>query len=549
MENSTHSKKPVADSKNDSANPVKNHNSANNHDSAKNHSNLTIEEFATFCKRKGFVYSSSEIYGGIAGFFDYGPYGVEVKNNIKKEWWRYHVWARNDMIGMDGSIITHPRVWVASGHVACFKDLMLVCKDEKCGNKMRADVFIEEHLNVQADGMKADQINHLVKENDLKCNKCRSEFEEVSDFNLMFETRVGPSAKTPLIAYLRPETAQTMFADFKLVTDNARMKLPFGIAQMGKAFRNEISPRDFLFRCREFEQMEIEYFIHPDHYKCPYIDEVLDYELIVYSAKMQEEDALSKKPREGQKMTMKQALANKIILTEWHAYWLSTEHKFFVSLGAKGDLLRVRQHLSTEKSHYALDTWDFDHKFPFGWKELQGLANRTDFDLKAHMKESGKDLSVHDEATGKKVIPHVVCEPSLGLDRTFLVFMMDAYTYDSKRENVVLKLHPRLAAIKAAVFPLLSNREELMTLAREVHGLLKNDMNTTFDKSGSVGRRYSRQDELGTPFCITVDFDSLEKKDVTIRDRDTAEQKRVPITNLRNIIRALIDGEMKFEEL
>ena len=354
----------------------------------------------------------------------------------------------------------------------------------------------------------------------------------------MFSTNVGPKEDKSPVAYLRPETAQLIFADFKLVVDNARLKLPFGIAQIGKGFRNEISPRDFLFRCREFDMMEIEYFMDPNKEECPFIKEVLNYELNFYSAEMQEK---GKKPLI---MKVKDALRRKMI-SEWHAYWLATEQKWFVSLGANPDNFRIRQHLKKEKSHYALDTWDLEYNFPFGWKELQGIANRTDFDLKQHMKFSGEDLSIFDEESKKKVVPYVVAEPSLGVERAFLVFMFDSYIHDQKRGNVVLKLNPKLAPVKVAVFPLVNKLEKE---AKEVYNLLKNDFNCSYDKSGSVGRRYARNDEIGTPYCVTIDFDSLKKKDVTIRNRDNTRQIRIKAKELKETIRKLVNNEIKFEE-
>jgi len=405
---------------------------------------LTIEGMATFCKKKGFVYQSSEIYGGMAGFWDFGHLGVELKNNIKNEWWNYHVKQREDIVGIDGSIITHPKVWQASGHVENFEDIMLICA--KCKEKIRADHFIEEKLKINVEGYSVDEINKIIKKNKFKCPKCSSNFEEIKKFSLMFKTNVGPLESKESISYLRPETAQLIFTDFRLVVDNARLKLPFGIAQIGKGFRNEISPRDFLFRCREFEMMEIEYFTHPDKSQnCPYIKEVMNHELNFYTADMQKHKKVSKK------MKVNDALKKKII-SEWIVYWLATEQRWFTSLGAKKENFRVRQHLKKEKSHYALDTWDLEYNFPFGWKELQGIANRTDFDLQQHMKSSGKDLSIFDEETKSKVVPHVVAEPSQGIERAFLVFMFDAYNYDEKRGNVILKLHNSLAPVKIGIF-------------------------------------------------------------------------------------------------
>jgi glycyl-tRNA synthetase len=502
--------------------------------------NISIEELANFCKRKGFIFRSSDIYGGFAGFWDFGFLGAELKNNIKKDWWKFFVQNREDMTGIDGSIITHPTVWVASGHASSFLDLMLTCF--KCKNKVRADHLIEDKLKIPADGLKAKEINKLVKKNNIKCPKCDADFEEVEDFNLMFKTQVGPLEDKSSIAYLRPETAQVIFADFKQITETSRLKLPFGIAQVGRAFRNEISPRDFLFRCREFEQMEIEYFVHPDKVNdCPFVDEILDHKIVVYSAEMQQ------KGEEAKEMTMKEALDKGIIKTTWHAYWLATEHKWFTNLGAKPENFRIRQHLPEEKSHYALDTWDLDFKFPFGWKELQGMANRTDFDLQQHIKYSKKDLSLFDEETKQKVVPHVVAEPSQGVERAFLVFLCDAYTKDKEKGNIILKLHPKLAPIKAAIFPIIK-QEEYINFSKDIYNDLKKDFHVMFDNSGSIGRRYARNDEIGTPYCITVDEESLKNNDATIRDRDTTKQIRVKISELKEVLRKLINKEINFED-
>jgi len=502
---------------------------------------LTIDEMANFCKRKGFVYQNSEIYGGMSGFFDYGPLGSEMKNNLKQNWWKFHVNNRQDVVGIDGSIIAHPKVWKASGHVGCFADIMLECSNEKCKDKIRADTYIEDQLDIAADGFKADKINEVVNENKLVCPKCKSEFKEAKDFNLMFSTNVGPKVDTESIAYLRPETAQLMFTNFKLVMENSRLKLPFGIAQMGKAFRNEISPRNFLFRCREFEQMEIEYFVHPDKVnECPFIDQVINHKIKIYSADMQE------KGTDEELIKIKTALDKGIIKTTWHAYWLATEHLWFSGLGANPDNFRVRQHLSTEKSHYALDTWDLEYKFPWGWKELQGMANRTDFDLKQHIEHSKVDLSIYDEETKQKVIPHVVAEPSQGVDRAFLVFMFDAYNEieDSKTgKRVILKLHPKLAPIKVALFPLIKKFEEQ---SLKIYDTIKEEFTCQYDRSGSIGRRYARMDEIGTPYCVTVD--TPEAQTVTIRDRDSQKQIKVSTESLKDTLRKLLSNEIKFEK-
>lgn len=471
---------------------------------------ISIEEMAVFCKRKGFVYLSGEIYGGLAGFWDFGNLGVELANNLKKEWWKFHVYQRNDVVGIDGSIITNPKVWEASGHVSSFVDVAVVCK--KCKNKTKIDKY---------------------EVGKAKCEKCGGEFENKGEFNPMFTTQVGPVKEDSIKTYLRPETAQLIFANFKFVQENARMKLPFGIAQIGKSFRNEIAPRDFLFRTREFEQMEIEYFVKPNE-KCPY--EIGDTEILIYSANMQE------KKEEPVKMSFKKAHEKGVIKTDWHAYWLEQEFLWFVNLRANPSKFRIRQHVSDEKSHYALDTWDLEYNFPFGWKELEGMANRTDFDLKQHEKFSGKDLKIFDEETKEKFWPHVVCEPSLGVGRAFLVFMFDAYTFDEKRQNIVLRLHPQLSPIKAAVFPIIK-KENFEKIAKEVLNDLKKEWNIIYDISGSIGRRYARNDEAGTPFCITIDEDSPKNRDVTIRIRDTTEQIRVKIENLQEVLKKGIHGE------
>jgi len=472
---------------------------------------LTIEEMANFCKRKGFVYPSAEIYGGFAGFWDFGHLGSEMKNNMKREWWKYHVYSRDDVVGIDGSIITNPYVWKASGHVDSFSDIFVTCKECKKAGKIDK--------------------NELGK---VKCDDCGGEYDEktAKEFKLMFKTDVGLND----YAYLRPETAQLIFTNFKLVQESARLQLPFGIAQMGKAFRNEIAPRDFLFRMREFEQMELEYFVDPK-LKCPY--EIGDSEILVLSDGDQEKDNGPKR------MKFKEALKKKIIKTDWHAYWLEQEFLWFVSLGAKRENFRIRQHPKDEKSHYALDTWDLEFKFPFGWKELQGMANRADFDLTQHEKFSKNNL--HIDNNGEKILPHVVCEPSQGVERAFLVFLFDAYSYDEKRNNVVLRLNPKLAPVKAAVFPIIK-KEEYEKIAGNIMKDLRSEWNVVYDKSGSIGRRYSRNDEIGTPFCITVDDKSPKQKDCTIRDRDSTNQIRVKISDLKDVFRKLISGEGDFEK-
>lgn len=477
--------------------------------------NISIEDMATFCKRRGIVYPTAEIYGGLAGFWDFGPFGVEIKNNIKKEWWKFFVYGREDIVGIDGSIITNPKVWEASGHVASFVDVAVQCK--KCGYKTKLD--------------KAE----LGK---VKCEKCNGEYLNKGEFNPMLTTSVGPIKEDSIKTFLRPETAQLIFADFKLVQENARMQLPFGIAQIGKSFRNELAPRDFLFRCREFEQMEIEYFIGPKE-KCSY--EIGNTEILVYSDEAQE------KKLEAKKMKFRDAFKKGIIKTDWHAYWLEQQLLWFISIGANPSKFRIRQHMKDEKSHYAIDTWDLEYDFPNGWKELQGIANRGNYDLTQHEKFSKKDLKMVQEKAGKseKILPNVVCEPSQGVERAMLVFLLDAYNFDEKRQNIVLKLHPKLAPIKAAIFPIIK-KPEYEEIAKAIIKDLNQEMYVVYDKSGSIGRRYARNDEIGTPFCITVDEDSPKKKTVTIRDRDSTKQISVKITDLKETLRKLINKEIEF---
>jgi glycyl-tRNA synthetase len=485
---------------------------------------ITIDEMASFCKRKGFIYPTAEIYGGLTGFFDYGPYGSDMKLNIKNHWWKFFVRSREDIVGIDGTIITNPTVWKASGHAENFADLMLESEDGSI--EVRADVFLEEKLGKSFDGITADEVNRLVEEHKLKASNGKP-FKKCETFNMMFTTTVGPKHDEKAKAFLRPETAQLMFADFKLIQENARLKLPFGIAQMGRAFRNEISPRNFLFRCREFEQMEIEYFIHPLQRECPYLKEYENFVVLVFSEEMQA------KGEEHQKMSMKHAVEKKL-MNEWHAYFMAITLNWFKSMGANLNHFRLRQHIKSELAHYSSDCWDIEYNFPFGWKEIEGFADRSDYDLRRHMEYSKKDLSLFDEETKEKIVPHVIAEPSLGVDRAFLVFMYEAYDDDKERGNIVLHLSPKLAPINVAVFPLLKNKPELVDKAREVFLSLKEDFVTFYDDGGSIGRRYARQDEIGTPYCVTIDFDTLEDGTVTLRNRDSREQERVKISALRH---------------
>ncbi|MCD6229661.1 MAG: glycine--tRNA ligase [Candidatus Diapherotrites archaeon] len=512
----------------------------------------SIDEVTAFCKRRGFVFPSCDIYGGLSGFWDFGPVGVELKNNIKSEWWNSFVVRREDVVGVDGSIVNSHAVWKASGHVDGFTDPLLDCK--KCKNRVRADQLIEDKLEIPADGMSLEEIDNLVKEKNIKCPNCGGEFGLVHAFNLMFKTFVGPVEDTQNTAYLRPETAQLIFTNFKLVQESSRMKLPFGIAQTGKAFRNEISPRDFVFRSREFEQMELEYFIHPDTINdCPFLDSVSETKISFLTAeaqstqKTQEKEGKGKKQQKTQEMTIREAVKKGLFKTKWHAYWLATMHNWFTGLGVKAENLRVRQHLEKELSHYSLETWDIEYNFPFGWKEIHGMANRTTFDLTQHSKASGESLTYFDEESKTRITPYVVSEPSQGVERAFLTFIVDAFEVRDGKN--VLKIHPKLAPYKAAVFPLVK-KDGLPEKARQAfEELLENGLACAFDDKGSIGKRYARHDEIGTPFCITFDSDSLKDNTVTLRDRDTAQQKRVEIEELPLLLLNLISGKKIFSEI
>lgn len=501
---------------------------------------ITIDELATFCKKKGFVYPSCDIYGGLSGFFDYGPLGVEVKNRIKQEWWRTFVQQRPDVVGIDGALVNHPRVWEASGHVAGFNDVLVECM--KCKTRQRADHLVEERLKIKADGLHAEDLNKLIQENKIRC-ACTGELAPAAPFNLMFKTFVGPKMSDDTIAYLRPETAQLMFTNFKLITETCRVKLPFGIAQTGRAFRNEISPRDFLFRSREFEQMEIEFFTHPKQENhCSYFNEIKSFEINFLSAKEQE-----KKSDKHVKVMLDDMVKGKLC-SQWQAYWLAQLIQWFVYLGVNSENLRVREHRKDELAHYASACFDIEYRFPFGWKEIHGNAARSNFDLSQHQKFSGKSLEVFDEGAKERFIPVVASEPSQGVDRAFLVFIYEAYSFDGERGNVVLRLHPKLVPVQIAVFPLLSNREELTKKAQAVYDELRFCYAAQYDTSGSIGRRYARADEIGVPLCITIDFDTLKDDTVTLRNRETTKQVRVGVAKLRQAIFEFLTGK-KFEEL
>src|SRR5438270_601895 len=435
-----------------------------------------MEKIVSLCKRRGFIFQSSEIYGGLNGAWDYGPLGVELKRNLKNYWWRVMVHERDDVVGMDGAILTHPAVLKASGHVEGFSDPMVDCRT--CNAHLRSDQVVE-------------------KSGTKKCPNCGGkDLTETRQFNLMFETHVGAAADESSIAYLRPETAQSIFVQFKNILEVSRKKLPFGIAQIGKAFRNEINPRNFTFRSREFEQMELEYFCRAE---------------------------------EGMK---------------WLDYWLEERLKFYENIGIGRAKLHVLNVAGAERAFYSKGTYDIEYDFPFGRQELEGVAYRTDYDLLQHQKARGKSLEYFDDETKQRFVPHVI-EPSSGVDRTVLALICEAYAEDQAPDEkgkmetrIVLRFHPRIAPLKCAVFPLLKNKEQLVAKAKAIVDLLRPHMFVFYDESGAIGRRYRRQDEIGTPFGITVDFETLGEKDsalcdtVTLRERDSMKQERVAIKDL-----------------
>jgi glycyl-tRNA synthetase len=426
----------------------------------------TMEKIVSLCKRRGFVFPSSEIYGGLNGCWDYGPLGVELKRNIKEAWWGEMVRAREDVVGVDASILMHPRVWQASGHVAEFSDPMVDCR--QCKHRFKAD-------NLEGD----------------RCPDCGGELTEARKFNLMFKTFVGPVEEDAAVVYLRPETAQGIFVNFDNVLNTARTKLPFGIAQIGKAFRNEINPRNFTFRSREFEQMEMEFFVTP-----------------------------------GEDET-------------WYAYWREQRFNWYLAHGIRKENLRLRDHRPDELAHYAKACVDVEYNFPFGWSELEGIANRRDYDLKRHTEFAGKRLDYFNEEKKERYFPFVI-EPSAGVDRSTLAFIVDAYA--EEEERTVLRFHPRLAPVKVGIFPLLK-KEGQPEKAIEIRDQLKRHFSVVYDHAGAIGRRYRRQDEIGTPYCITVDHQTAADGTVTLRERDTMAQERVPVTGLVPMLRAKIFGE------
>jgi glycyl-tRNA synthetase len=442
---------------------------------------VTMEKVVGLCKRRGFIFQSSEIYGGLASTYDYGHYGVLLKGNVKNEWWRSVVQERDDMVALDAAILMHPRTWEASGHLEGFTDPLVQCLG-KCKKRWRAD-HVHEAQSGETEEERASA-SEARQTGELRCPECGGELSEPRQFNLMFKTHMGPVEDDAAVIYLRPETAQGIFVNFKNVLQFARKKPPFGIAQIGKAFRNEITPGNFIFRTREFEQMEIEFFVPPDE------------------------------------------------ADQWHSRWMDERMRWYTDLGIRPDHLELREHGADELSHYSSATSDIEYLFPMGWSELEGIANRGDFDLTQHAKYSGEKLEYVDTATGERYVPYVI-EPSAGADRAMLAFMVDAYDEEEieGRKRTLLRLHPRLAPVKVAVLPLV-NRDGMPELAREIWEELRHRMPAEYDAGGSIGRRYRRQDEIGTPWGVTVDGQTAEDRTVTLRDRDSLEQVRVAIDEL-----------------
>lgn len=453
-------------------------------------SKATMEKIVSLCKNRGFIFPGSEIYGGLSNTWDYGPLGVEFKNNLKRAWMKKFVQENPYNVGLDSAILMNPSTWEASGHVSGFSDPLMDCRD--CKTRHRADKLIE-NSGVQAEGMTFDQMSKYIKDNKIKCPECGSQnFTDIRQFNLMFKTFQGVTEDSANEIYLRPETAQGIFLNFANVQRTARKKIPFGIAQIGKSFRNEITPGNFVFRTREFEQMELEFFCKP-----------------------------------GTDL-------------EWFKYWKDFCYNWLLNLGINKEHIKLRDHSQEELSHYSNATTDIEYHFPFGWGELWGIADRTDFDLTQHQNNSGKSLEYFDQESNSKYIPYVI-EPSLGVDRVALAFLCDAYDEEivnEKDSRTVLHLHPALSPFKAAVMPL---SKKISKEAQQVHTMLAKKFMVDYDDAGSIGKRYRRQDEIGTPYCITYDFDSKEDKCVTVRDRDTMEQERMKISELVSFIDLKLD--------
>ncbi len=457
---------------------------------------LTMDKLVNLCKGRGFIYAGSEIYGGLANTWDFGPLGAELKNNVKRAWWKKFVQENPYNVGVDCAILMNPEVWKASGHLGGFSDPLMDCKS--CKSRHRADNLIEDYfkkknINENIAGWSDEQMENYIKEKSIVCPICgKSDFTSIRKFNLMFKTFQGVTEDSSTTIYLRPETAQGIFVNFKNVQRTTRRKIPFGIGQIGKSFRNEITPSNFIFRVREFEQMELEFFCEPD------------------------------------------------TDLEWFAYWKNFCHQWLLDLGMKDENLKLRDHDKDELSFYSKATTDFEYKFPFGWGELWGIADRTDYDLSQHAKASGKDMLYIDPVNNKRYVPYVI-EPSLGVERVLLAFLCNAYHEEEVGENdtrVVMKFHPFLAPYKVAILPL---QKKLGDKATEIYQNLAKKFSVDYDETGSIGKRYRRQDEIGTPMCVTVDFDTLEDNTVTVRDRDTMEQIRISIDQLESYVAKQIE--------
>ncbi|MCD2136859.1 glycine--tRNA ligase [Salinicoccus halitifaciens] len=456
---------------------------------------MDMDKIVNLSKSRGFVFPGSEIYGGLANTWDYGPLGIELKNNVKAAWWKKFIQESPYNVGVDAAILMNPKTWEASGHLNNFNDPMIDCKE--CKSRHRADKLIENVVQKEddtfvADGLSFDEMKNIIDEREINCPTCGAhDYTDIRQFNLMFKTFQGVTESSTNEIFLRPETAQGIFVNYKNVQRTMRKKLPFGIGMIGKSFRNEITPGNFIFRTREFEQMELEFFCQP-----------------------------------GTEV-------------EWQKYWKDFCQNWLLELGLAEDNLRMRDHDEDELSHYSNATTDIEYKFPFGWGELWGIASRTNFDLKQHMEHSNEDMTYHDQESGEKFIPFVI-EPALGLDRVTLAFMSDAYeeeTLENGESRTVMRFHPSLAPFKAAVLPL---SKKLSEDAIKVYEKLAPDFNVEFDESQSIGKRYRRQDEIGTPYCITFDFDSLEDNMVTVRERDTMEQTRMPIDEVSGFLKERI---------
>lgn len=455
--------------------------------------NDLLKNVVALCKRRGFVYPGSDIYGGFANTYSYGPMGALLKKNVRDLWWKFFVQEREDVVGMDGPILLHPQAWHASGHVEGFNDAMVDCKN--CKNRFRADHLIEKALKIEVEGLPMEGINVLIKDNEIKCPNCGAfDWTSARLFNLMFSTQISKTLNGDNIAYLRPETAQAIFLDYKNIINTMRVQVPFGVAQIGKAFRNEITPGNFIFRVIEFEQMEIEYFIHPSKW----------------------EDTFE--------------------------HWLSEMQRFAKMIGLKA--ISLFEHPKEKLSHYSKRTVDIMFQFPFGVSELYGLAYRTDFDLKRHSEFTKVNMEYTDPKTNEKYVPHVI-EPTFGLDRTILALLCSAYreeALEGEETRTVLGFHPKIAPIKVGIFPLMK-KDGMAEKAREVYQLLSKHWQVNYDDGGAIGKRYRRQDELGTPFCVTIDYDTMADNTVTLRDRDSMKQVRIPIADLVNHLSATLDAD------